>query len=313
MLLLDNEFRPSPVEPVGSADCQTETSTEPRWGVATETGRLTDVLLSAPTHLSMVPCNMVTRQSIADGHSLQPLKAARQHQNLVKALTGAGVRCHWVPPLPTMANLVFTRDPALMSPWGLIELRPAAAHRRGEPAQVAQAVASLGAPYLGRIEEGRIEGGNVCLLREGLLLVGYSRDRTDEAGARALGAMFERMGWEVIYAPFDPQFLHLDTIFTMLSPDCAVACPGALGSELGARLGNLGVGIIPATLDEVADLGANLLCLGDGRVLAPAHNRQLNAILGRSGFEVIPVEANQFTRCGGGLHCLTMPLARDPA
>jgi N-dimethylarginine dimethylaminohydrolase len=295
-----------------SADYHSEALTKPRWGVASETGRLTDLLLSAPTHLSMVPCNAVTRQSLADGLSLQPLAAAKQHQGLVAALTRAGVRCHWAPPQPNMTDLVFTRDPVLMSPWGLIELRPAAAHRRAEPSHVAEALAGLGVPYLGRIDEGRIEGGDICLLREGLLLVGCSGSRTDETGARALGAMFERMGWEVIYAPFDPQFLHLDTIFTMLSPDCAVACPGALGSGLGARLGSLGVGIIPATLDEVADLGANLLCLGDKRVLAPAHNGQLNTILGRSGFEVIPVEVDQFTRCGGGLHCLTMPLAREP-
>ncbi len=260
----------------------------------------------------MVPCNAVTRQSLAEGLSLHPLAAARQHRGVVAALTAAGVRCHWVPPTASLTDLVFTRDPVLMSPWGLIELRPAAAHRRAEPPYVAEAVARLGAPYLGRIEAGRIEGGDICLLREGLLLVGYSGDRTDEVGARALGALFERMGWEVLYAPFDPEFLHLDTIFTMLSADCAVACPGALGSGLGAHLGSLGVGIIPATLDEVADLGANLLSLGGGRILAPAHSRQLNAILERSGFEVVAVEVDQFTRCGGGLHCLTMPLARTP-
>ncbi|MEA3045327.1 MAG: hypothetical protein QOH47_3165 [Sphingomonadales bacterium] len=304
------------LEPFASAeastDYQTEPFTRPRWGVASETGRLTDVLLSAPTHLSMVPCNTVTRRSLADGLSLQPLAAAKQHRGLVAALTGAGVRCHWVPPMANMTDLVFTRDPVLISPWGLIELRPAAAHRRGEPAHVAEAVGRLGMPNLGRIEEGRIEGGDICLLREGLLLVGCSGDRTDETGARALGAMFERLGWEVIYTSFDRQFLHLDTIFTMLSPDCAVACPAALGRDLGARLGGLGIGIIPASLDEVADLGANLLCLGDKRVLAPAHNRQLNSILGRRGVEVIPVEVDQFTRCGGGLHCLTMPLAREP-
>jgi len=255
----------------------------------------------------MVPCNAVTRRSLADGLSLQPLAAARQHRGLAAALTGAGVRCHWVSPTPGLTDLAFTRDPVLMGPWGLIELRPAAEHRRAEPGHVAEAVAALGAPYWGRVKEGRIEGGDICLLREGLLLVGHSGDRTDEAGARV-----ERMGWQVVYASFDPQFLHLDTIFTMLSRDCAVACPGALGSDLLARLGSLGVGIIPATLDEVADLGANLLCLGNRRVLAPAHNGQLNTILERSGFEIIPVEVDQFTRCGGGVHCLTMPLAREP-
>lgn len=41
---------------------------------------------------------------------------------------------------------------------------------------------------------------------------------------------------------------------------------------------------------------------------------RLNRILERSGFDVVEIEIDQFTRCGGGVHCLTMPLARlsDP-
>jgi N-dimethylarginine dimethylaminohydrolase len=292
-------------------DFETQTVMETRWGVASETGRLTDVLLSAPSHLAMVPCNATTRRSLACGLALDPLTAARQHRGLVAALEGAGVRCHWVPSSPQLSDLVFTRDSVLMSTARLIELRPAARHRRAEPRHVANALAALGMPIRGRIEEGRIEGGDVCMLREGLLLVGYSGDRTDETGAYALGLLFERMGWDVIYAPFDRQFLHLDTILTMVSRDCAVACPIALGSELRTELGRLGIGIIPATVEEVGRLGANLLCLGEGRILAPVDNGQLNAILGRSGFEVITVDVDQFTRCGGGLHCLTMPLARQ--
>ena len=40
-----------------------------RWGARSETGRLTDVLLSAPSYLQMVPCNEVTRDSLAQGLS----------------------------------------------------------------------------------------------------------------------------------------------------------------------------------------------------------------------------------------------------
>jgi N-dimethylarginine dimethylaminohydrolase len=105
------------LESVGTAeapaDYQNEALTRPRWGVASETGRLTDVLLSAPTDLSMVPCNAVTRRSLADGLSLQPLAAAKQHRGLVAALTRAGVRCHWARPMPAMSDMVeidqFTR------------------------------------------------------------------------------------------------------------------------------------------------------------------------------------------------------------
>ncbi len=284
-------------------------------GVASETGRLTEVLLSAPAYLEMVPCNAVTRDSLAKGLLTSPAMAARQHRALAAALEQAGVNCHLVPPAPGLPDLCFTRDAVLMTPWGLIELRPAAPHRRTEPAHVARTAAAIGVPLLGRVPEGTIEGGDVCLLREGVVLVGRSGDRTNDAGARALGAMFERRGWQVIHTRFDPVFLHLDTLFTMVSRDCAVACPEALEDDFLGAIGRLGIGIIPASAEEVAGLGVNLLSLGDGRLLAPAGSHRLNGILAGSGFEVIAVELDQFTRCGGGAHCLTMPLARgrDPA
>ncbi len=59
-------------------------------------------------------------------------------------------------------------------------------------------------------------------------------------------------------------------------------------------------------------LGANILSLGDGRLLSLPGNRRVNGLLERLGYMVIPVEIDQFTRCGGGIHCLTMPLARLP-
>jgi N-dimethylarginine dimethylaminohydrolase len=302
------------LEPAGASCALDDRPSEPiateRWGVASETGRLTDVLVAAPAYLEMVPCNAVSRESLANGLLASPALAAEQHRALVAALERAGVRCHFVPPVPGLSDLCFTRDPVLIGPWGLIELRPAAAHRRAEAAHVAKVAAALGVPYHGRVIEGAIEGGDVCLLREGLVLVGRSGDRTDEAGARALAGMFESCGWEVIHAGFNPAFLHLDTLLTMVSPDCAVACTAALDDALLARLGRLGIGIIPASIEEVGALGANLLSLGDGRLVAPDGNDRLNAMLTACGFEIIPVTLDQFTRCGGGAHCLTMPLAR---
>jgi N-dimethylarginine dimethylaminohydrolase len=36
----------------------------------------------------------------------------------------------------------------------------------------------------------------------------------------------------------------------------------------------------------------------------------VNATLEQLGYSVIRLDIDQFTRCGGGMHCLTMPLAR---
>ena len=284
-----------------------------RWGVDSETGRLTDVLLSSPDFLEMVPCNAVTRDSLAKGLACCNVTAGKQHRGLAQRLELEGVRCHFVAPEPGLPDLAFTRDSVLMTPWGLVELRPSEPHRRAEPTHVARAMAKLEVPVLGRVGEGRIEGGDVCILRPGLVLIGYSGDRTDKAGAKALGALFEREGWEAVYSCFDPRFLHLDTQFTMVSRGCAVACLDTLEEGLADRLDGLGIELISATRDEVDRLGANLLSLGQNRIVSPADNHRLNRVLASAGFEVIAIEIDQFARCGGGVHCLTMPLARIPA
>ncbi len=281
-----------------------------RWGASSETGRLTDVLLSAPPHLTIVPCNEVSRDNLAKGLTAAPAVAERQHDRFAAALEKTGVRCHFVPPVPDLPDLSFTRDSVTISPWGLIELRPAAEHRRAETGHVAAVVRDLGVPIHDRIEEGTIEGGDVCLLRDGLVLIGHSGERTNEIGARALGAKFAERGWEVILTRFDPAYLHLDTILTVVADDCAVVCLEALEPDLLTRLRDLGIELIPATTEEVAILGANLLSLGDGVVVAPSGNDRVTDALAARGFDVIKVEIDQFTRCGGGPHCLTMPLAR---
>lgn len=304
--------------PQGSAVAQagaTERSIErpkPRGlGVNSETGRLTDLLLSPPTHLAMVPCNAVTRDSLARGLSSCAASAAAQHRALVSSLQAAGVECHLVPPKPGLADLAFTRDSVLMTPWGLVELRPSEPHRRGEPAHLAGALRAFGIESIGAAEEGKVEGGDVCLLRPGLVMIGISGERTDEAGARSLGRIFERRGWRALYTRIDPRYLHLDTQFTLVSNRMGVACLETLEPGFAGTMAGLGIALLPATPDEVDRLEANLLSLGGGRVMAPAGDTRINRALKRQGYALIEVEIDQFVRCGGGVHCLTMPLGRE--
>ncbi len=303
---------------LGSAFAEASATEQPlerpsprRWGVDSETGRLTDVLLSSPAHLAMVPCNAVTRESLARGLSSCPVSAGAQHRALVSRLEAAGVECHLVPPKPGLADLAFTRDSVLMTPWGLVELSPSEPHRRGEPAHLAGALRALGVESLGAVDEGRVEGGDVCLLRPGLVMIGVSGERTDAAGARALGRIFERSGWRALTTNIDPRYLHLDTQFTLVSSGCAVACLETLGPRFAQTMAGLGIELVPATPGEVDRLEANLLSLGGNRVMAPAGDTRINGELRRRGFDLIEVEIDQFVRCGGGVHCLTMPLGRE--
>lgn len=288
------------------------TRSHSRWGVDSEYGRLTDVMLSRPAHLELVACNAVAEESQRNGLSCSANVAALQHAKLVEALEDQGVRCHFVPPVKGLPDLSFSRDATTMTPWGLLGLRPAVEHRLPEVQHTLEAARGWGVPLLGMLDEGRVEGGDVCVLRPGIVIIGYSGERTDERGANALTRLFEARGWKAIRYRFDPHFLHLDTQFTLVGRDRAVACVDRLQGDFLRQLEALGIDLVPVTYDELQNLGANLFCLGDRQLISSAENRRVNKVLEGLGYEVAAVDVDQFTRCGGGIHCLTMPLAREP-
>jgi N-dimethylarginine dimethylaminohydrolase len=282
------------------------------YGVDSEYGRLSSVLLAEPRHLALVPCNSVSVEAAREGHKTCVDRAARQHAGLVAALRSEDVEVRLVPADPGLPDLAFTRDTSLMTPWGLIGLRPGADHRTREVDVVLEAARGAGVPLLGRIEHGRIEGGDVAILRPGLVMIGISGNRTDEAGAHALGSIFRRKGWEVLTHRFDPHFLHLDTLLCMADDDLAMACTDVLDDGLLRQLDGLGIDLMPVGYKEARKLGCNLLSLGGKRVITAGSCSRIDAELAVRGYRSIAVDLSEFIQCGGGVHCLTMPLKREP-
>ncbi len=281
--------------------------------VDSEYGRLLSVLLADPSYLSIVPCNSVSEEAVRAGRQCSPDRALRQHRSLIAALKAEDVRVEKLPPQPCLPDLAFTRDTSLMTPWGLLGLRPGAGHRRAEVDTALASARSTGLPILGRVDRGRIEGGDVAMIRPGLLMIGISGNRTDEDGADWLAALYERHGWKVIRHRFDPRYLHLDTLFCMVDSDLALACTDVLEADFRARLRDLGIELIPVPYTAARRLGCNLLSLGDRRVITAGTCASADQALASRGYKVIQVELDEFLQCGGGVHCLTMPLDRAPA
>ena len=281
-------------------------------GADSEYGRLVSLLLANPASLSIVPCNSVSNQAIREGRESRRPRAVRQHRQLRAALEAEGVNVRLLSAEQDLPDLCFTRDTSLMTPWGLLGLRPGAAHRTREVDVVMEAALAAGLPWLGRVKQGRVEGGDIAMIRPGLVAIGISGERTDETGAEQVSALFRSHGWEVISYQFDPHFLHLDTIFCMVDSGLALACTDVLEPEFVARLGYLGIALVDVSYRDSRQLGCNLLSLGNKRVITSGTCPSADRNLVERGYRVIEVELDEFIQCGGGVHCLTMPLERAP-
>ncbi len=282
--------------------------TRPPYAVRSETDRLTDVLMCPPHFLAPVPCCAVTRRSLSHGFVASIDEAQRQHAELVRVLQRSGVRCHMLTPDPTLPDMCFSRDVGVSTPWGMVALNPAMLHRRPEVDRLIQHFGASDA-LVRNIRAGTIEGGDICVAREGLLLIGMSGERSTAAGINDFSAPFRAAGWEVLICPFHADNLHLDTIFCMVDRDEAIACVDLLDPGFLAAVRARGVSIIAVPDSAASTLDCNILSLGDRHIVARTDGI-VAPILRAADYDVTEVDISQFAACGGGIHCLTQPLRR---
>ncbi len=282
------------------------------WRVASETGPLRDVLLCRPDHYRWQPINAVGQRTLVANTNLDHQRLMNAYGEFEDAFDRAGVTRHYLVPESQLPYQAYTRDSSQMTPWGVVICQMYRPVRRGEYAAVIKFYQGQGIPIWNWSTAGTLEGGDIHVIRPGLLLVGYSDDRTDRAGAEQLAVWFQAEGWEVRLQPFDPHFLHLDLLFCMVTDRLAVACLDVLEDDLVAWLRRHRIELLDISYREAMALGCNLLALGDDRVISPLGSKDLNAKLRAAGIEVLDPDLELFTLGGGGAHCLSMPLRRDP-
>jgi arginine deiminase len=281
------------------------------FAVDSEWGTLRDVLLCRPDHYRWIPTNAVAVETLKSGASLDATALRAQYREMVSALEEAGVRCHYLEPDPHLPYQVYTRDSSIVTPWGPISAMLFRPQRHGEYAAVFDFYAAAGTKMWKKVTAACLEGGDFHMLRPGLLMIGYTGERTQEAGAQQCAAWFDEKGWEVKLVPFAEHFLHLDVVFCMVAERLAVACVDVLDDEFVAWLKRQRIELVPVGYRETMLLGCNVLALGGERVIAPAHAREMNAKLRAAGITVLDPDVELFARGGGGVHCMTMPLRRD--
>jgi len=280
----------------------------PGWTVSSETGVLTDVLVCPPDHYRWIPTNSIVRRTLAGAQQPSAMALATQHGELVDALRQGGARVHLLPPEPHLPYMVYTRDSAVVTPWGAVLCQLERPQRRGEYAGVMD---FHGGAFWRKSSAGTLEGGDIHILKPGVAVVGASGGRTDLAGAEQFATWLRAEGWEVRIETFDEHFLHLDVLFCLAAPGLAVACLDVLDPGFVAWLAGHGIRCIDVPYRDAMALGCNILALGRGRVISARGSGVLNAALRAEGLEVLDPELSLFTAGGGGPHCLTGPLRRE--
>jgi len=296
-----------------------------RWGAHDEVGKLRVVLMRAP--MGEWAAVREDAWNEAAGALVDPggmwywesrtapdldLVAA-QHRGLVDALRTNGVDVLLIEERGPehLTRPLYTRDPLVTVPGGAVIGRLAPAMRRGEEPLVTRAVAAAGMPILQTITgTGLLEGGSFIKLRPGVAAYGTSIRCNDE-GARQLREVTDRLGIELIVVPMVGWSIHLDGHLGMVSPDAALVDVNGLPYWFLDRLAELGIEAIACPTDE--EWAINSLVIEPGKVLMADGYPRSRELLERRGIEVVTVAYDEIQKGGGGVHCSTMELVRDPA
>jgi N-dimethylarginine dimethylaminohydrolase len=172
---------------------------------------------------------------------------------------------------------------------------------------------NAGIPIWKWVTAGHFEGGDFAILKSGVVLLGWSGDRSTKEGAEQVAGWIREKGWEVLISPIPPQFVHMDACVVMLEKDLALVCEDALPSyALDYIKEKHGIEVITVTYADCVKLGGNVVSLGNKRVLSMSHNVNVNRQLEERGFQVFVIDYDQFALGGGGVHCSCHELRRLP-
>jgi N-dimethylarginine dimethylaminohydrolase len=288
------------------------------WGIRSEAGLLTDVLLGPAEGFRWMGAenaawSALVRDTMRRGYQFDKQAAMRQHREMVECYHEAGVTTHFLPLDEHNPYQVSARDSSFMTPYGAVICQMANPRRRGEYAACLRFYLEHGIPIYDMVSSGNFEGGDFNMVGDRAVLLGYTDHRTEHVAARQVASWFKDEGWEIKWAPIDEFYVHIDLMVCMLNERCAAVCLDTTEDDVIEWLKLRGIEIIPVSFRETMALGCNVVALGRDRILSTAGAKGLNAKLKAAGFTVYDPEMTMFTWAGMGVHCMAQPLRREAA
>ncbi len=295
------------------------------WGVNTDVGRIRAILMHRPGAEMAVVDPEKRIESIGSfgdlaagwyfqSDTVPPLALMQaQHDALVAALTAKGIEVYHVDGVDNgRLKSCYTRDPLIMVNGGAIICRMGTRVRRGEELSITRTLARLGIPILRTLSGSALmEGGSFAWINAKTAVIGCGI-RVNREGAAQIGEVLARQGVELIVIDLTGYDIHIDASFLMIDRDLALVDPTGLPFSFLERLRDLGVRTVEITPADDRWI-CNSLAIAPAELLMPpgATNRTLDALAACGViWTTLPYQAMQLN--GGGIHCSTTPLIRDP-
>ncbi|WP_237558724.1 dimethylarginine dimethylaminohydrolase family protein [Candidatus Methanodesulfokora washburnensis] len=210
----------------------------------------------------------------------------------MNALQEEGIEVKKLPSLDGFPDSVFIQDTALIrapsrkAPISRFE-EPS---RRGEEASVREFLEKLGFSTIN--VEATLEGGDM-MVTDTAVFVGLT---TRTKGVEALKSFFKQ---EVIAVPTEKVF-HLLPAVNYIGNKTVVIVPELVDPQYFR-----GFKQIRVPLDEA--YAANVLYLGENRILMPEGYPRTAEKLRKEGYRTVKVDVSEFRKCDGGVTCLSLP------
>nr|WP_233191958.1 dimethylarginine dimethylaminohydrolase family protein [Sporosarcina sp. P34] len=268
----------------------------------TEYDTLRRVILCQPEFMAIDEVINEVQKKYKD-ENIDIQRAMSQHAEFEEILKENGVEVITLPPSEKFPEQVFTRDIGFTIGNDIFIADLAANIRKGEEITLKEWLIAHDIPYQSATD--RMEGGDIIVDRD-TIYVGISSRTSREA----VNKLEEKLpDYQLKPIPFDGQYLHLDCVFNILSPEKALVFPAAFDQETLHQMAG-SYELIEVAEDEQFSLGTNVLSIGNNKVISLPQNEQVNKNLRAHGFEVIEVDFSEIIKSGGSFRCCSMPVER---